>query len=58
MDIIFDVVQMKIYLQIYIFETLKLLQSLGFTIHPDKSIFKPTHKITFLGYVDDTTPRK
>ena len=34
--------------------TRKLLENLGFFIHPDKSIFTPTQKITFLGYVIDS----
>ena len=32
-------------------ETVKLLQSLGFTINPEKSVVKPTQKLTFLGFV-------
>ena len=32
-------------------ETVRLLQSLGFTIHPEKSVLKPTQKLTFLGFV-------
>ena len=32
-------------------ETVKLLQSLGFSIHPEKSVLKPTQKLTFLGVV-------
>ena len=32
-------------------ESVKLLQSLGFTIHPEKSVLKPTQKLTFLGFV-------
>ena len=32
-------------------ETVKLLQSLGFTIHPEKSVLKPTQKLAFLGVV-------
>ena len=35
-------------------ETVKLLQSLGFTIHPDKSVLKPTQEIEFLGYLINT----
>ena len=31
--------------------TCKLLDSLGFTIHPVKSVFKPTQTIEFLGFV-------
>ena len=31
-------------------ETVKLLQSLGFTIYPEKSVLKPTQKLTFLGF--------
>ena len=34
-------------------DTIVLLQSLGFTIHPDKSIFEPAQKITFLGFIID-----
>ena len=32
-------------------ETVKLLQSLGFSIHSEKSVLKPTQKLTFLGVV-------
>ena len=31
--------------------TIELLQNLGFTIHPTKSILTPTQRITFLGFV-------
>ena len=34
--------------------TIELLQSLGFTIHPTKSILTPTQRITFLGFVIDS----
>ena len=34
--------------------TVSLLQELGFVIHPTKSIFVPTQKITFLGFKIDT----
>ena len=34
-----------------IMETVKLLQSLGFTINPEKFLLKPTQKLTFLGFV-------
>ena len=34
--------------------TISLLQALGFVIHPTKSIFVPTQKITFLGFEIDT----
>ena len=34
--------------------TKDLLEDLGFHIHPDKSIFVPTQKITFLGFDIDT----
>ena len=33
--------------------TIELLQSLGFTIHPTKSILTPTQRIIFLGFVTD-----
>ena len=32
-------------------DTIELLLSLGFTIHPDKSVLKPTQVIIFLGFV-------
>ena len=32
-------------------DTIHMLTSLGFTIHPEKSIFTPTQEITFLGFV-------
>ena len=32
-----------------------LLQDLGFVIHSDKSVLIPTQKLTFLGFVIDTT---
>ena len=35
-------------------ETVKLLQSPGFTIHPEKSVLKPTQKLTFLGFVSNS----
>ena len=35
-------------------DTIVLLQSLGFTIHPDKSIFEPAQKNTFLGFIIDS----
>ena len=31
-------------------ETVRLLLSLGFTIHPEKSVLKPTQKLTYLGF--------
>ena len=34
--------------------TIKLLQDLGFVIHPEKSVLIPTQKLTFLGFVIDT----
>ena len=34
--------------------TIELLQNLGFTIHPTKSILTPTQRITFLGFVTDS----
>lgn len=38
-----------------IFQTTTFLTSLGFIIHSDKSIFKPTLAITFLGF--NTNPK-
>ena len=35
-------------------DTVDLLRSLGFTIHPGKSVFVPTQKITFLNFVIDS----
>jgi len=32
-----------------VYETVSLMESLGFIIHPEKSQLKPTKKITFLG---------
>ena len=34
--------------------TIEILQNLGFTIHPTKSILTPTQRITFLGFVTDS----
>ena len=31
--------------------TIELLQNLGFTMHPTKSIFTPTQRITFVEFV-------
>ena len=35
-------------------DTIKLFDSLGFIIHPEKSVFIPTQIITFLGFVLDS----
>lgn len=35
-------------------QTLEVLQRLGFVIHPEKSVFEPTHSITYLGFVIDS----
>lgn len=35
-------------------DTTYLLDYLGFTIHPDKSVLKPTQIITFLGFIIDS----
>ena len=32
-------------------DTACLLDSLGFTVHPEKSVFKPSQSITFLGFI-------
>lgn len=37
-----------------IIDTFTLLESLGFGIHPDKSVFIPTQRIVFLGYLIDS----
>ena len=34
-----------------VLNTIEILRSLGFTIHPDKSKFIPTQCITFLGFI-------
>ena len=36
-------------------QTVALLQYLGFTIHPEKSVLLPTQIIEFLGFIIDTT---
>ena len=36
-----------------IHDTVKLLQSLGFIVHPEKSVFEPTHRIQHLGVIID-----
>ena len=35
-------------------ETVVLLQSLGFTVHPEKSVLEPKQKIVFLGFIIDS----
>ena len=35
-------------------DTIKLLDKLGFVIHPSKSVFEPKQKITFLGFILDS----
>ena len=32
-------------------DTIIMLQSLGFTIHPDKSVLKPTQNLMYLGFI-------
>ena len=34
-------------------ETITLLDSLGFVIHPENSILIPTQEITFLGFISN-----
>ena len=34
-----------------IHDTMELMDSLGFTIHPEKSVIKPTHILTYLGFI-------
>ena len=34
--------------------TLECLESLGFVVHPEKSVFYPTQEITFLGFIINT----
>ena len=38
-----------------ILRTVSLLQSLGFTVHPDKSVLIPQQRIEFLGFILDST---
>ena len=35
-------------------DTVKLLQSLGFIVHPEKSVFEPTRRIQYLGVIIDS----
>ena len=35
-------------------DSVDLFQKLGFVIHPDKSVFKPTQTLTFLGFIIDS----
>ena len=35
-------------------DTIKLFHSLGFIVHPSKSVFKPEQRVTFLGFVLDS----
>ena len=35
-------------------QTVAMLDYLGFTVHPDKSVLKPTQKIEFLGFSMDS----
>lgn len=37
--------------EVNVHETVKSLDNLGFTIHPEKSVFNPTQKNVFLGFV-------
>jgi len=37
-----------------VFDTVKLLDQLGFTIHPDKSVLTPGHVLVYLGFVLDS----
>ena len=37
-----------------IHDTIRLVDKLGFTVHPEKSVFIPTQKITFLGFILDS----
>jgi len=35
-------------------DTAKLLNTLGFVVHPEKSVFIPTQKLVFLGFILDS----
>ena len=37
-------------------DTVKLLDSLGFVVHPDRSAFLSTRKLVFLGFILDSVP--
>ena len=37
-----------------VIDTIKLFNNLGFTIHPEESIFTPTQRLVFLGFVLDS----
>ena len=37
-----------------VFDTVQLLRSLGFIIHPDKSVLEPTRRIQYLGVIIDS----
>lgn len=37
-----------------VYSTMQLLDNLGFTIHPDKSVIVPSHIIVYLGFVLDS----
>ena len=39
-------------------ETLNILEALGFTIHPEKSVLKPAHSIKYLGFVLNSVTMK
>ena len=39
-------------------DTVKLLSQLGFVIHPKKSVFQPTHEITYLGFIINSSSMK
>ena len=37
-----------------VIDTVKLLDTLGFVVHPEKSVFIPTQKLVFLGFILDS----
>ena len=37
-----------------VLDTVNMFQNLGFVIHPDKSVFEPTQKLVFLGFIIDS----
>ena len=41
-----------------IVDTLMLFNSLGFVVHPEKSVSYPTQSLAFLGFVLDSLPMK
>ena len=41
--------------EVAVYETKALLEELGFTIHPEKSVLEPSHNIKYLGFMVDSS---